>query len=174
MKVILRVNVILGLILCCQAGWADSEAPAEPIVTVSENRRCFFKMIPAKRVRRGRRLQTVREAFGAAYRVEDDGQLTELWKTSGWYNFEVLLSNDGKYLVRVGSHPAGSRPEAKDLGVAFYKNGQLLKSYSTAELVKDPRKVMATASHYMWLARASRQSPISTASCGSNGKTSSG
>jgi len=102
---------------------------------------------------------TDREAFGAAYRIDDDGNFTELWKTSGWYSFEVFLSADGKYLVRMGSFGVGKQPEKKDLGIAFYKNGKLLKAYSTADLVKDNRKVVQTASHYMWLARDNYEKP---------------
>ena len=111
-------------------------------------------MIPAKRSLQGGKYVTIPEAFGVAYRVEEDGSLTELWKVSGWYSFEVFLSDDGQYLVRMGSWNVGHEPEENDLAVAFYKKGKFLKKYSTAELVENKSAVIASVSHYMWLARA--------------------
>ena len=47
----------------------------------------------------------------------------------------------------------GSEPKKQDLAVAFYRQGKLIKQYSTADLVKDKSKVRKSLSHYMWLAR---------------------
>lgn len=71
-----------------------------------------------------------------------------LWTTTDWYAFKVYLSADGQYLVRLGNLPRGRRPAADHLAVAFYKNGQLLKSYSTLDLIKDVSAVRASVSHY--------------------------
>lgn len=111
-------------------------------------------MIPAKWRREGEDILVEQHAFGVAYRLEEDGTFTELWRTEKWYSFEVFLSENGRYLVRMGPWNSGHTPKKTHLAVAFYKEGTLLKTYSTAELVKSKRAVLTTVSHYMWLARA--------------------
>lgn len=98
----------------------------------------------------------MREAYGIAYRLDDTGVPRELYRTKGWYSFEVYVSRDAKFLVEMNSFPVGQRPHRKHRAIAFYSEGRLIKSYSTAELVKDERKVRPTVSHYLWLARNAR------------------
>jgi hypothetical protein len=69
---------------------------------------------------------------------------------SDWYSHDVFLANDGDFLVRLGPWNSGSQPRKEDLAVAFYKEGRLLKSYSTAELMEDPKRVSRSVSHYEW------------------------
>ena len=57
------------------------------------------------------------------------------------------------YLVAMGPWNEGTEPKKEDMAVAFYREGKLLKQYSTADLVKDKSKVLASISHYRWLAR---------------------
>lgn len=140
--------------------FSDSPYPPEPIVFKSRhNSRDFFTMIPEVYDRD--RKVTIKPAFGVAYRLEEDGKLTELYRTSGWYSHEVYLSRDGRHLVQMGPWNAGDRPEKDDLAVAFHKEGKLLKSYSTFELIKDPSKVEASVTHYEWLARSSMTNRLS-------------
>lgn len=97
----------------------------------------------------------IREAYGIMSRLNKSGKFEDLYRTSGWYSFEIFVSHDGVYLVRMGPWNVGHKPQKDHLAVAFYKNGKLLKSYSTAQLVKDHEKVVASVSHYMWQASAS-------------------
>ena len=85
--------------------------------------------------------------LGIAYRVRQDGTDEELWRTEGWYSFEVYLSFDGNYLVAMGPWSEGREPKKEDLAVAFYAKGKLLKQYSTTDLVRDKRKVVQSVSH---------------------------
>jgi len=94
---------------------------------------------------------------GVAYQLSWGGEMKEMWKVDGWYSHEVFLSIDGHYLVRMGTWNFGQGVKPGDLAVAFYEDGRLLRSYSTADLVKDPTKVIVTSSHYFWLARDDRQ-----------------
>lgn len=131
---------------------ADSPADPRPQVTPSNSGSCFFSILPPhyKDVG-GPMLKVTRQPFGAAYELRDDGTLTKLWSVKGWYAFRVFLSDDGRYLVRMGDWPMGDKPSKDDLAVAFYDRGKLLKQYSTADLVKDHTKVRASVSHYRWL-----------------------
>ena len=74
-----------------------------------------------------------------------------LWSVEGWYAYEVFLANDGEHLIRLGNWPQGQEPEQADLAVAFYRKDRLLASYSTADVILDPSKVMPRVSHYMYL-----------------------
>lgn len=126
--------------------WADSPAMPFPYVAAGMGGTTYFKMIPRTDGKWG-------EGIGIAYRLRRDGSDEELWRTDGWYSFEVFLSYDGEYLVAMGPWNMGSEPSKEDLAVAFYHKGKLLRQYSTADLVKDKSKVPASVSHYMWLAR---------------------
>ena len=122
---------------------ADTPMGAYSHVTTSPDGRCYFLMIAP---------QTGKEANGVAYQVARDGSNEELWRTDGWYSSMVFLSEEGSYLVRLNPSVLGHKPSPNDLAVAFYKNGSLLKKYSTADLVKDGKKVVATVSYYRWMA----------------------
>lgn len=87
---------------------------------------------------------------GTMYLVDGDGSLTKLWNVSGWYSHAVFLTNDGDYLVRIGPWNSGAHPSKEDLALSFYKGGRLLRSYSTAELIRAPNAVRVTTSHYEW------------------------
>lgn len=129
---------------------ADSPAPPVPLVFTSDSGSdVAFTMIPPKY---GKDYKIEKEAFGVAYKVGDDGSLKELYRTDGWYSFQVFVSRDGRHLVRMGLWSVGHEPAKDDLAVAFYEDGKLLKEYSTADLVKDITKVVPTTSHYFWQA----------------------
>jgi hypothetical protein len=76
--------------------------------------------------------------------------MKELYRVSGWYSWEVFISSDGRYLVQLGPWSVGDRPEPADLAVAFFKDGKLLKSYSTDQMLQDPLKIEKSVSHYVW------------------------
>lgn len=126
--------------------FADSPAQPSPYVAIASHGAIYFKMIPRHEGEWG-------DGFGIAYRLRPDGSDEELWRTDGWYSFEVFLSDDGEYLVAMGPWSIGQEPSKEDLAVAFYHRGKLLRQYSTADLVKDKSKVLASVSHYKWLAR---------------------
>jgi hypothetical protein len=55
----------------------------------------------------------------------------------------------------LGNRARGNTPSDRELAVAFYKHGELLKSYSTKDLVCNPMSVETTVSHYRWILWAS-------------------
>ncbi len=128
---------------------ADTEAMPEAYVTASHDGIYFFKLVPPISKDRYNRASE-KLTYGIAYQVLPDGSNLELWRTEGWYSFRVFLSGDGKYLARLGPWNSGDQPSKDDLAVAFYKEGKLLKQYSTEQLVKDKSKVKRSISHYEW------------------------
>ena len=133
-------------------GLADSPAPPQPVFTASENGRYLFKMIPEEWPQENGNITKNANDFGVAYKVAANGALKEIWNVSGWFAFQVFLSDDGEHLVRMGPWNVGREPKKTDLAVAFYKRGKLLKEYSTADLVEDKAAVLTSVTHYRWLA----------------------
>lgn len=144
------INLTLSFLLVAPACYADSPAMPWPYVKTSGNGQYLIKMLPNQ----FEKDLPPKPSMGIAYRLENNGDLTELWRLNDYYSFEVYLSRDGQYLVSMGPWSVGQEPEDKDLAVSFYSNGTLLKEYSTADLVKDKSAVIRSVSHYMWLARS--------------------
>ena len=138
---------ILALVL---AGVAHCDTPATPLpyVTSSREGRYFFRMMP-----RNGGTDQKHDGYGIAFRVQFDGSDREVWRTEGWFSFQVFLSDDGHSLVALGPWGYGREPKQDDLAVAFYYEGKLIREYSTDELVDDHTAVLASTSHYFWLAR---------------------
>ncbi len=105
-------------------------------------------MVPGKRDTKGNESAP---PYGIVYKQSDDGTLSKFYRTSNWYSHEVFVSWDGRYLVQMGPWNIGQRPHKDDLAFAIHREGQLVRSFSTAELVVDHDKVKASASHYEWL-----------------------
>jgi len=148
MKYIATLIPVLSLLV--SSLWADRPVAPFAYVTAGFGGTVYYKMMPDPS-------GNWNEGHGVAYRVRADGSDEELWRTAGWYSFEVFISSDGNYLVAMGPWNTGSEPSTKDLAIAFYRKGKLLREYSTAELVKDKGRVKATVNHYMWLARDVRK-----------------
>lgn len=132
------------------ASRADSPAPPRKIeFRPAGSSNVVFVMLPPQR---DASREIVAGPEGILYRIQPDGTRQEVYRTKGWYAFQVFVSADGRYLVQMGAWPVGRGPSREHVAVAFHRDGQLLKSYSTAELVKDPTKVRRSVSHYFWQA----------------------
>ncbi len=133
---------------CLMVGHAKAHQGIEPpLAFASDFGSSIFTIVP----RQFGEASKVKKAMGVAYLVQWDGSLKELYRTEGWYSFEVFISRNGKYLVRMGDMGSGNTPRKEDLAVAFYQNGKLIKEYSTADLVVDNSKVVpAVDGGYVW------------------------
>jgi hypothetical protein len=123
---------------------ADLAAPPTPYVVSSANGSFYFKMIPDKKD-----VWNKAKSKGILYEVRS-GKDKVVYTVSGWYSYQVFISNNGKYLMRMGDWPSGS-PKAQDLAIAFYVDGEEKKRYSTLDLLKEPNKAPRSISHYTWL-----------------------
>lgn len=150
MKAAARVFLFLCLLASSASPvLADSPAELRPYVTTAGYGSYVFKMLPATWRREGERYVKDREAFGVAYELDEKGDLIELWRTEGWYAFQVFLSDDCRYLVRMGVWPT-IKEEYTDVAVAFYDRGKLVKSYEVRDLLKRPHLIEYSTSHYDW------------------------
>lgn len=130
---------------------ADTVAPHYPFIAVSFSGKYYFQMLPLAHVVKSSQEYDDQDGKGAAYRLNEDGTSNLLWKTEGWYSFSVFLSEDARHLVRLERLvELGDAPE-KSVGIAFYEDGNLLRQYSIADLVKDQGKFLRSTSFYRWI-----------------------
>jgi hypothetical protein len=140
-----RLIPLLLIAVCCTQVHADTEALPYPYVSVSADGRYYFKMLPDPKD-----MCDENKSKGTMFEVSATGPDKALWSVSGWYARKTYVSCDGKYLVRMGNWPRGA-PSKNHIAVAFYMNGELVKSHSTVDLLKDPSRVPRSMSHYKWL-----------------------
>lgn len=149
-RFIIRTLAFVAAIISCAPLRADDEAAPSSWFATSGLGNVMFKMVVPKWGEKAGKDVLVREAFGVAYEIDEEGELKELWRTKGWHSREVYLSNDGRYLVRMGPW-ASDQVNHADLAIAFYDRGVLLKEYRVCDLLKDAtNKVIYSASHYVW------------------------
>lgn len=153
----MRISFVCLIVLFCSLTnvFADSEQSQYPYITTSQGGRCFFFMKSDPNDIYNRQKGT-----GICYEITNNGEFKELWRTEGWYSFRTFLvwASEGErpirqhlYLVRMGNWHRGNKLSEDDLAVAFYKDGKLLKSYSTVDLIHDKSKVEKSVSHYQYL-----------------------
>ena len=115
-----------------------------------------FTMLP------GPKGQEYSGGTGICSKIESDGTLSELWRTSGFYSEDLELHYDGNVLVRIGSWGSGDQEKGdpKDsLAVAFYVKGKEVKRYKVSDLVKDESKLEDTSAGLWWLEYDPYRSP---------------
>jgi hypothetical protein len=128
---------------------ADSESKPFPWFATSHNRLWLFKMVPGEGHMDGEKYVWDRLPEGIAYRMDERGNLLEWWKTEGWYTFNAYISDEGRFLVRMGPW-ASDEQNLSDLAVAFYDKGKLLKEYRVRDLLRNPTLIQLSSGHYRW------------------------
>ena len=141
---LIKLLLMATFILSISSLWADKEPRQLTFVKSAEGGRYYFKMIADDDYDRSK-------GRGKLYQVSSEGKDKVLWETKGWFAFDLYISYDGNYLARLGNWPRGRKPSHKDLGIAFYKNGKLIKYYSTVDLVQNLSKIEKTKGHYSYL-----------------------
>jgi hypothetical protein len=143
-----RFTKIAGLLAFGVAAHADSPVPPYPKATASGGGTAVFIMVPKTEDARA----SWADGTGTMYLLGETGTLEKQWEVSGWYSHHVFLTNDGDYLVRIGPWHSGHEPKKDHLALAFFKRGRLIRSYSTKDLIRDPKQVRQSVSHYEWRA----------------------
>jgi hypothetical protein len=154
----MRVFYVCLIALSCSLSnvFADDEQSQYSYVIASLGGRYFFLMKSDPNDIYNREKGT-----GICYEVTNNGEFKELWRTEGWYSFGTFLASsvdsDNRpkrlhhYLVRLGNWPRGRKLSADHVGVGFYKDGKLLKLYSTADLIRNESAIHPSVSHYEYL-----------------------
>ncbi len=136
-----KLIILIALIIPVTA-FADSEVMPKPLLFVDATHTYYLKLIPGEGFR-------TEQAKGSVYKVSKGNDELQ-YEFSGWYSFSILLSPGGEYIARLGPWPRIEIPPEKMLAIAFYKKGKLMRQYMVSDLVKDPRSLPRSVSHYEW------------------------
>ncbi len=128
--------------LAASVSWADQEAGNRAYVQASDYGLFYARSIPEEQFGLKGKTQVFQVSPAA----------DRLLYTLDWYSPELYLygyiAGPITYVVRFGPWNRGHEANGQDLAVAFYKDGKLLKSHSTLDIVSDPNRVSASESHY--------------------------
>lgn len=159
--------ICCALLLGCLPAGADQEVYPSPYVAASGA--WYAKCFPAPRDPDKPYGNVDREAGETLVYLLGDGPVErlpsgdahredKLMYRFNWYAPKIYLTPyDGGSIVRMGPWPRGREPSQEDLALAFYKDGVLLKRYSTLDLVGTygswidlvrAKKVQVSTSHY--------------------------
>jgi len=93
----------------------------------------------------------LRDAFPSSGLYEI-GSNSSIWDVD-WYGYYVVISDDGRYLVRVNSYGSGRYPGGPlSWGIKFYDRGIEIKNHNVADLIDYPSLMEGTSSgwHLLW------------------------
>ena len=85
------------------------------------------------------------------FRVENDGKRTKSWAMKGWFRV-AHLADDGEHLVvgNGGINLLLLNVTKDEPIIEFFKRGELIKTVTLGELLKDQSSLKRTVSHYLW------------------------
>lgn len=130
---------LMALVLLAGAALADQEASNRPIVRSSEYGAYYAKSVPLEEY--GPKGVTRVYHVGAS----EDTFLYEY----PWYATEIFLGGSGDgTLVRFGPWARGSEPSEDHLAIGFYRDGKVVREYSTLEIANLGSGVLRSVSHY--------------------------
>src|SRR3990167_1569521 len=138
MKIKLCLIYFLLISLHGQYIFADDEAGNKMYVKSSECGQYYAKSIPE-------------ESYGfkgktLIFKVDKDSD--ELVQTYDWYAPQIYIFDNGLSIVRLGPWPRGQKASQDHSAIAFFKNGRLLKDYSTLDIAGSEDNVERSISHY--------------------------
>ncbi len=131
--------VLAAIVLLSGAALADQEASNRPIVRSSEYGAYYARSIPLA--------DYGVEGVTRVYHVEADED-TFLYEYP-WYAAEMYLGGSGDgTLVRFGPWARGREPSEDHLAIGFYRDGKVVREYSTLEIANLGSGVSESVSHY--------------------------
>ncbi|MCP4488569.1 MAG: hypothetical protein GY820_14845 [Gammaproteobacteria bacterium] len=119
---------------------------AKPLVFSSPYNDYYFKLVPNS-------LLGVDGGKGYLYKVSKE-QDELLYQTSGWFSFNVILSVNGRYLIRVGDPNNFFLPIEKKLVVEFYDRGKLIQKYHVSDLKPNLSNITRYTGNQEWVKEA--------------------
>jgi hypothetical protein len=138
MKTMLRTIVVM-LAVAPIVAFADRPVPNEPVVRASEDGRLYAKSVPYDMLGQKGKTQVFRVGR------EGDTLLCEY----DWYARRIYLGGGrDPTLIRFGPRHGGHKPQDEDFAIGIYRNGKVIREYSTLQMQKMGSGVLATVSFY--------------------------
>lgn len=146
-----RTAAIAVMLAIAGPATADQEAGNAAHVAAGPYGRCYAKSVPDHLYdpEDGPRQQGRTTLYRVTGAATDEAVHTYPWFSQ---SLHVLCGwQDDDMIVRLGPWHRGHEARADHLAIAFYRGGQLLRSYSTLEIAGQPEgasAVSASVSHY--------------------------
>lgn len=159
------------LLLASGSAFANEKPIAYPVPSefASRNGAYLLALIPPKSDDPNRKENAVharlrqKYATGGLYRADDLSK--PIWPVD-WFDYEAIPSDDGKHLVRIHGendqwrHYKTDRRLPEDTvleqlsapAISFYRNGELLRTYTVRELVGRPDNLPHSMRYILWYA----------------------
>jgi hypothetical protein len=149
--VILAAIILLlsGIVLC------DTTAPPCSYKTYSQNKKYFFIMLAPKDKLEVECLGYTKEKQILAKKLRQKFRASGLYTSSeeralwevDWFSYQVLVSNDGKHVIRIGAGTIDLDGEA----ITLIENGAVKKTYKLSDLIRSAETLKNSTSHIQWL-----------------------
>lgn len=137
-------TIAILLLVCCHVVQADEEAANRPVVRSTEYGAIYAKSVPDASY--GQKGKTSVYSVGR--------QSDTLICTYNWFAIEFYISGrDDATLIRFGPWQRGQKPQDTHLAIGIYRNGKIVKEYSTADIQKQGSGVSVSKSHYQVFAQ---------------------
>ena len=148
----MKIYILCLLVFTCVSR-ADLPIAARPTAVVSPNGRFVYVKIAAGGV------AGVTRARGVLYELDSSGAFVERWSDNTVFGSYMFIADDGVSMVVVINPVFGRAPAELDVGLAFYRQGQLTKAYSTKELLTGRGAASSTMSFYRWMSDSKNDFP---------------
>jgi hypothetical protein len=137
MKTLCAIAILLLTVDCVVR--ADDEAANRPVVRSSEYGAIYARSVPDESY--GQKGKTKIFSVGR----ENDTVICEY----DWYAGNIYIGGSGDAtVIRFGPWHRGRKPQDDHLAIGIYRNGKVLKEYSTVEIQKMGSGVSGSVSHY--------------------------
>jgi len=131
--------MLLALVFLHGSAFADEEASNRPIVRSSEYGAYYAKSIPSEDY------GTIGVTRVYSVGTEEDTFLYEY----PWYAAEIYMGGSGDgTMVRFGPWARGREPREDHLAIGLYREGRVVREYSTLEIANLGSGVSHSVSHY--------------------------
>lgn len=157
--IVMKKKMVVSLFFCGItfllgfSAYADTMALPTPYTVILDNGDKIFYMTPRgeedeKHLKSGLYYNT--EPPVNIYYINDNERFNINYSWGYFYNGNIFFSRDGSHFAYIGSaHTTGWR-DLKGTAIAFYENGDLIKSYTVRELVRERSKVTFSVSSAWW------------------------
>jgi len=156
----MKVRLCVVAVFCCFASvaWADVLISPYAYVAASEDGKCFASAVPPLADKSDWRV-ILRKPYIAINKCQEDGSFKEVWRIENFYSFRVFVTNNARFLVALRPLYWGSNQSPEKVAVSFFRDRKLIREFSPADLLVDPKKTWFSENRYDWQDHSDRQYP---------------
>jgi hypothetical protein len=154
MRIFVKSCFLLAILLTPSLAFADTVAPPRSYATPSPDNKFLFVMIASIEIEldgisygeEGKlEAKRIRKTYPSSGMYLNNGSTKPLW-TVDWHSNSVIVSTDGKHVVRRGPWASKMSDEA----FTIFEQNKVVWSFKISELVASEYLLPHSVSHFMW------------------------